>query len=75
MADLLTTEQNAIVLACTTIVLASVSVANVLATLVRRNVDIQHGLNNTFAKERSTGYAILSYQNLLPLSSETHAFK
>ena len=37
MADLLTTEQNAIVLAFTTIVLASVGVANVLATVVRRN--------------------------------------
>ena len=64
MADLLTTEQNAIVLACTTIVLARVDVANVLATVVRRNADIQNGLNNAFAKERSTGYAMLSLPEL-----------
>ena len=41
MADLSTTEQNAIVLACTTIVLARVDVANLVATAVRRNVDIK----------------------------------
>ena len=37
MAELLTEEHNSIVLAFTTIVLASVGVANVLATVVRRN--------------------------------------